>query len=91
MPKTLFRGDGVGWGYRENSFDDIDLFEEPDWVSYDEKNDCCVGVYDFKSDIIVAVHNNYYSKNQIKQRSKLRPKSFFHSDKYNQLLNKYAL
>ena len=30
-------------------FDEIDLANEPDWAGYDEKGDCAVGVYEFKS------------------------------------------
>ena len=36
----------------DTEFDDIDLANEPDWAGYDEKGDCSVGVYEFKSKIV---------------------------------------
>ena len=36
----------------DTEFDDIDLANEPDWAGYDEKGDCSVGVYEFKSKVV---------------------------------------
>lgn len=35
----------------ENTFEEIDL-REGDWAGYDEENDCSIGVYEFKSQIV---------------------------------------
>ena len=36
----------------DTEFDDIDLANDTDWAGYDERGDCPVGVYEFKTQII---------------------------------------
>ena len=51
VPGNAFKAQGSE-GDQDTMFDEIDLSQEPDWAGYDEENDCSVGVYEFKSQII---------------------------------------
>ena len=53
VPATFFKARGTN-GDGDTIFDDIDLSGDPDWAGYDDGAEDAVGVYEFKSKIVVA-------------------------------------